>query len=165
MKFCGYRWLHNPREIVFETDKRLRESLAHDGGSVLQQTGRRAMVITGEGELFGEDCIAQFQRLLKLFRRGGCGVLAIEGIKPVYAVFESLRLVGTPRRDVLTYRFVFREVTARSGGRPTELTVGQGDTLWDISYRFGIDIDTLVRLNPQVMRPDVLREGEVVRLC
>ena len=43
--------------------------------------------------------------------------------------------------------------------------VTQGETLWDISYRFDLPIDALVRLNPQVKRPDVVAEGTVIALC
>ena len=165
MRFKGYTWHHNPRELTFENEKSVKESVAPFDKCVLQNTGRRNMKITGEGELFGADCLEQFRRLLELFREGGSGVLAIADIPSFYAVFESIKLVGKPKPDVLTYRFVFRELMEACGDKQRETIAAQGENLWDLSYRFGIDIDTLVRLNPQVRRPDVLTAGEVVRLC
>ena len=165
MKFKGYKWHHNPRELVFEDEKKVSELTAPFDKSVVQNAGRRNMRISGEGELYGEDCLDQFLRLLELFREGGSGVLSIAGIPSVYAVFESLKLVGRPRPDILTYRFVFRELMEERDDKLREVTAAPNENLWDISYRFGIDIDTLVRLNPQVRRPDELTAGEVVRLC
>ena len=165
MKFKGYKWHHNPRELVFEDEKKVSELTAPFDKSVVQNAGRRNMRISGEGELYGEDCLDQFLRLLELFREGGSGVLSIAGIPSVYAVFESLKLVGRPRSDILTYRFVFRELMEERDDKLREVTAAPNENLWDISYRFGIDIDTLVRLNPQVRRPDELTAGEVVRLC
>ena len=165
MKFKGYKWHHNPRELVFEDEKKVSELTAPFDKSVVQNAGRRNMRISGEGELYGEDCLDQFLRLLELFREGGSGVLSIAGIPSVYAVFESLKLVGRPRPDILTYRFVFRELMEERDDKLREVTAAPNENLWDISYRFGIDIDTLVRLNPQVRRPDEMTAGEVVRLC
>lgn len=165
MKFKGYSWHHNPREIVFENTKQLNETLAPFDKSVVQNTGRHNMRISGEGELFGDDCIEQFKELLALFREGGSGVLTIAGMPSVYAEFESLKLVGKPRPDVLSYSFAFRELMEEREDKRREIIAAENETLWDISYRFGIDIDTLVRLNPQVKRPDIITAGEVVRLC
>ena len=165
MKFKGYSWHHNPREIVFENTKQLNETLAPFDKSVVQNTGRHNMRISGEGELFGDDCIEQFKELLALFREGGSGVLSIENVKPFHAVFESLTLIGKPKPDVLTYRFLFREVMSEADNVPHTYTPGENENLWDVSYRFGIGIDALMALNPQVKRPDILTEGEVVRLC
>lgn len=166
MRFMGYEWRHNPREISFECGKTVAERLVPGGVSQIQQTGRKNMVIKGTGELYGEDCIEQFEGLLELFKRGGEGVLAIENFEPLYAVFESVKILGTPRENVLTYGFVFREVMEeKESSKKTVHTARNGENLWDISYKYGIVIDELVRLNPQIKRPDVVPGGEVIRLC
>lgn len=166
MRFKGVEWHHNPREITFSADKQINEHKAPFGKSYIQNTGRKNMLIKGEGELYGEDCTDQFARLLALFKSGGCGVLAIPGLGSFYAVFESLKLEGKPRSDVLTYSFVFREVMEKSADiAPTEYTAAEGETLWDVSYRFGIVIDKLVALNRDVKRPDENLSGRTVALC
>ena len=149
MRFKGVTWRHNPRELTFESEKQINELHAPFAGCTVQDTGRRGMCVKGEGELFGADCLEQFQALLALFREGG----------------RSLTLIGKPKPDVLTYRFLFREVMSEADNVPHTYLIGENENLWDVSFRFGIGIDALMALNPQVKRPDILTEGEVVRLC
>ena len=165
MRFKGVTWRHNPRELTFESEKQINELHAPFAGCTVQDTGRRGMCVKGEGELFGADCVEQFKELLGLFREGGAGVLTIPNFPSFYAEFESIRLIGKPRNDVLTYGFAFRELMEERGDRRRGVIAAANENLWDISYKYGVDIDTLVRLNPQVKRPDILAEGEVVRLC
>ncbi len=166
MRFMGFEWHHNPREITFECKKTVNENLVPMSNSEIQETGRKNMLIKGVGELYGSDCLEQFDALLTLFKKGGTGVLSVENLEPVFAVFESVKLLGTPKEDVLTYSFVFREVMAeKEKAAPRRHKVENGENLWDISYKYGVVIDELVRLNPQIKRPDIVTEGEEIRLC
>ena len=166
MRFKGAEWRHNPREISFECTKQVNELHAPYGKSYIQNTGRRNMLIKGEGELYGSDCGEQFARLFSLFKSGGASVLAIPELGTVYAVFEQLKAKGYPKPDILLYSFVFREVMEyETEDRQTSYTAAQGETLWDVSYRFDIVIDRLVALNPQVKRPDENIGGQEVALC
>ena len=83
MRFKGVQWHHNPKEIVFSCDKSVKELNSPNGTSYIQNMGRKNMIISGTGELYGNDCLEQFDRLLSLFRQGGQGVLAIPKITPV----------------------------------------------------------------------------------
>ena len=166
MRFNGVQWHHNPKEIVFECDKNINELKSPFGNAYIQDTGRKNMKIKGTGELYGENCLEQFERLLDLFKNSGQGVLAIPKLTPIFAVFESIKIVGTPKPDMLTYSFVFREVMEKKKAEKEVSCIAEnGENLWDISYKYGISIDTLVRLNPYVKRPDVVPDGSVVRLC
>ena len=166
MRFKGEQWRHNPREITFESDKFLSEYGSPGGCSYIQSTCRKNMRIKGSGELYGADCLEQFARLYRLFKEGGSGVLSIEGIGSLYAVFESLSVTGKPKPDILEYSFVFREVMEKKRRTlPAEHTAQNGENLWDISYRFGIPVETLLQLNPSVKRPDIIEDGQVIALC
>lgn len=166
MRFKGVQWHHNPKELVFECDKTVKELNSPNGTTYIQNMGRKNMVISGTGELYGTDCLEQLDRLLSLFREGGQGVLAIPKITPVYAVFESLKIKGEPKPDVLEYSFVFREVMEKKKQDKIDVyTVENGECLWDVSYKFGVAIDTLVKLNPSVKRPDIPLDGKAVKLC
>ena len=117
-------------------------------------------------DIYGADCTEQFKRLFELFKSGGSGVLAIPKLGTVHAVFESLKIKGIPKPDVLTYSFVFREVMEREVmDKPESYTPSDGETLWDVSYRFDIVIDRLVALNPDIKRPDENLGGRAVALC
>lgn len=166
MRFKGVQWHHNPAEISFECDKQINEIKAVSGEAYIQNMGRKNMRISGSGQLFGEDCLEQFDRLLALFEQGGSGVLAIDGIKPIFAVFESVKIIGRPKPDVLEYSFAFREVMEQKSGNIKKVHIAvEGENLWDVSYKYGISIDTLVALNPDVKRPDELEKGFEVKLC
>lgn len=166
MRFMGVEWHHNPREISVSCEKRVNELHAPFGTAFVQNTGRRNRVIRGEGELYGADCARQFAQLYALFQSGGCGVLALPELGALYAVFEELKLLGTPKEDVLSYGFVFREVMELSPAeRARRYAAAAGETLWDVSYRFDVVIDRLVALNPWVKRPDEDLAGREVALC
>lgn len=166
MRFKGVEWHHNPREICFECDKSVKELKVPQGTSYIQDMGRKNMIISGTGELYGSDCLEQFDRLLSLFKQDGQGVLAIPKITPIFAVFESLKIKGEPKPDILVYSFVFREVMEKKQSvAQTECIAEAGECLWDISYKYGVSIDTLVRLNGWVKRPDIPLDGRLIKLC
>ncbi len=166
MRFKGFEWHHNPAEISFECGKQVNELKSPNGGAYIQNMERRNMVIKGKGQLFGENCLEQFDRLFRLFRQGGAGVLAIDKIEPVFAVFENLKIMGKPKPDMLEYEFVFREVMEKKQkSKPKVYVIGENESLWDVAYKTGVKIDTLVMLNPEIKRPDEVTAGFEVRLC
>lgn len=166
MRFKGFEWHHNPAEISFECGKQVNELKSPNGGAYIQNMERKNMVIKGKGQLFGEDCLEQFDKLFRLFRQGGAGVLAIDKIEPVFAIFERLKILGKPKPDILDYEFVFREVMEKKQeSKPSVYVVGENESLWDVAYITGTEIDSLVSLNPEIKRPDEVEMGFEVRLC
>lgn len=165
MRFKGFSWHHNPREITFECGRKVNEHKSPFGKAYIQDTGRKNMIVKGVGELYGTDCMEQFDRLLQLFKSGGQGVLAIPKLTPIYAIFESIKILGEPKPDVLTYSFVFREVMERKTDVKSFSYIAKNETLWDISHKFDISIDELVALNIHIKRPDIVLDGSVIKLC
>ena len=165
MRFKGFSWHHNPREITFECGRKVNEHKSPFGKAYIQDTGRNNMIVKGVGELYGTDCMEQFNSLLQLFKSGGQGVLAIPKLTPIYAIFESIKILGEPKPDVLTYSFVFREVMERKTDAKPLSYVAENETLWDISHKFDVSIDELVSLNTAVKRPDIVLDGSVIKLC
>lgn len=166
MRYKGFEWQHNPREIKFECEKAVKEFLSPEQTSYVQNLGRKNRLISGTGELYGADCLEKFHKLWLLFESGGSGILSIPNTEPVYATFESLTLLGKPQPDLLTYSFVFREnMERKKQNTSSRHTASYGETLWDISYKYEASIDELVRLNPSVKRPDELLEGQVILLA
>lgn len=165
MRFKGFSWHHNPREITFECGRKVNEHKSPFGKAYIQDTGRKNMIVKGVGELYGTDCMEQFDRLLQLFKSGGQGVLAIPKLTPIYAIFESIKILGEPKPDVLTYSFVFREVMERKTDVKPLSYIAKNETLWDISHKFDISIDELVALNIHIKRPDIVLDGSVIKLC
>ena len=168
MRFDGLSLHHNPHKLVIENESRLRELPTMKRTLSTDQLYRKPCVISGEGELYGTGCLDQYLVLERLYRTQKRGKLALPHMKPVYAYLKELRLLSEPHENILRYRFVFVETQSPRLRVPEAsyyYTVSQGESLWDISYRFGVGIDDLVRLNPQIPHIDSLDETERVRLC
>lgn len=166
MRFAGYSWKHNPVELKIENKKIKDSSVFPYFGEVNREGLKACSVISGKGELLGEDCIEQYKKLLGLYDKGTQGVLSIPGIMPFYAVFSGVSAVGETTPDLISYTFEFTEVSAERKPRKKEYhTVSAGETLYDIAYAEGVSLEALIALNVQLVRPDTLHEGEKVRLC
>ena len=166
MRYKGVQWRHNPREISFVCDKFVTETGTPNGTAAIQSTGRKNLRVKGKGELYGADCMEQFEQLFALFREGGVGILSVAKLSPLYAVFESLTVTGKPKPDVLTYEFTFREVMEKKrADKAVRYVAGENERLWDVSYRFNVPVETLLSLNTWVKRPDLPLNGRAVVLC
>lgn len=167
MRFKGFEWKYNPEKITFDCEKNIVEKNSPYCTQYVQNLGRKNMIISGEGYLCGSNCMEQFCNLFELFKQGGVGVLAIAKVSPIYAFFESLKIIGEPKPDILKYSFVFREDMDYIKTKNPEIHICKnGQCLWDISFLYGIEIEALVKLNAFVKFPDdVLDEGVVIRLC
>lgn len=176
MSFDGYSWEFNCRCLTFSHAGNVSIPRYPYGGYILQDFGRQNCVITGSGYFVGENCIDMYNRLRDKFNQSGVGVLTLPGFPPINAFFNRLVLKGEPKPDILSYEFEFIEVddryqnvsslngesTAGGGNISVRKIIPNGETLWDISYRYGINIDRLVSVNPQVRRPDIpIEEGTV----
>ncbi len=168
MRFCGYTFHHNPATLTIGNAGNIRELISPTCEPQSAHLGRKPVRITGEGELYGADCIAQFEALQKLFYQGRKGLLSLPGMPAVYAYLKELEMIAQPKENVLGYRFTFIEAipTPQSAEQPEFYeTIVADESLWDIGYRYGVPVDTLIRLNPQIKYIDALDDGERVRLC
>lgn len=168
MRFCGYTLHHNPATLKIENIGNIRELDSPCCEPQTEHLGNRLRHISGEGELYGAECIKQYRELCGLFDKGKAGLLSLPHMPALYAYLSELRLIAEPREDVLTFRFAFIESQPPAKDESSigvYTTQTEGESLWDIGYRFDVPIDVLVTLNPQIMYIDDLDEGERVRLC
>lgn len=166
MRFDGFQWKYNPLTVTV-THKRRTSQQNMQGGSFLRKGGCDLRVIKGKGELAGADCSVQFKTLCDLFEKGRKGLLTLPFMKPFYAYFTDLSLTGEATPELITYTFEFVEAESAgfSGAKREYVCAKEEETLFDIAYREGVSVESLVALNPQIKRPDELQEGEEVRLC
>lgn len=155
-----------PYAIRISEKRNISNRIVPYGGSVVEDLGKTARVISGEGEFYGENCIGDFIRLKSVMAKGGGGMLYIPSQSPVYAVFESLELICSDSEDVVRYSFRFTESFEKSDCIERCIRGDGKSCLWDISYRYGIDIDSLVLMNPHIRRPDTeIKCSERINLC
>lgn len=179
MRFKDYVWPHNPRVYSMDYERKMAVSKLPFGRYVLQDLGQTNRIMAGEGEFVGEGAYEQFGKLANAFYDPGPGRL----IHPVWqmarAHFVSLRLEQEPRSDYVRYSFVFWEDgeeqgkvkrVSSSGGQsavaaaPGYHTVVQGDTLWELARKYGVEFSQLLKLNPGIKNPNLIRVGEKVRV-
>ncbi len=169
MRFGGVSMRHNPEKLSISDKNRLQEYLSPCCEADSRILGRELCRVSGEGVLFGADCLAQYCMLKKLQRDHTPSKLVLPKMQPLYAYLKELSLSAEPQEDILHYRFVFCETKspriATAQGDQYYVTLSQGENLWDIAYRFGRPIEALTALNPQIPLIDEISEGERVRLC
>lgn len=167
MRYKGFEWEHNPQMLKVSSHRSLSEQGVAGGSSVVRDFGERARVITGSGQLSGDDCISKFARLATLQNQSDSGILSLPDVAPFYAFFKSIELSCDPTPELITYKFEFVEDLSKSKAESEKLyhTVVDDETLWDISYRYDVKIEKLVELNPELKRTDELVLGSRVRVC
>lgn len=168
MRFCGMSMRHNPEKLSISGKSRVQEYLSPWCEADSDYLGRELYRISGEGVLFGADCIEQYQRLEACRLNRTPSKLVLPKMQPLYAFLAELSLSAEPKDDILRYRFVFIESKSPYGSMPQErfyVTVSQGESLWNIAYLFDQPIETLTALNPQIPLIDDINEGERVRIC
>lgn len=167
MRYKGYVWNHNPETLKVTTEQKLIEQTIPQGKETIQDFGVKSRVISGSGQLFGEDCLYQYEKLLELQNESGSGILSLPDTKPFYAYFKSIELACDPAPDIITYNFQFIEDLTRKAEKIQGIyhTLTYGQTLWDVSYIYSVSMEDLLELNPDIKRVDELVIGDKVRVC
>ena len=114
MEFKGYKFPYNPRKFTQSYNRHLVRIPIPGAQPRFQQLGAATLEVKGEGEFFGTDAVAQFERLEDIFAQGGSGMLLLPGGKTVEACFLTLEMVGEagPGSGAVRYRFQFTECPA-----------------------------------------------------
>lgn len=168
MRFGGMSLSHNPHKLIIERESNIVELSPPccDADSV--DLGGKISRISGEGELYGADCMKRFASLEALQRERVRAKLSLPRRRPIYAYLKELELIAEPVDNVLKYRFVF--IQAQSPRKSERFavyhTVTQaGESLWDIAYAYKTPIEKLIELNTAIPYIDSIDEGVKVRIC
>ena len=164
MSFCNYVFPVNPSYIRIDTERSVSTHHIPFGNDRVFDTGKKKRVISGKGEVAGEDGISSLSELSELFDEGRSGVLYLPSQETMYVLPVYFRMFASDTEDVMGYEFRFVEedsVTAADD------VISDGkSSLWDYSYRYDIPIEQLVENNPQIRRPDIrITAGRRVKLC
>lgn len=179
MRYKDYVWPHNPRVYTIDYERAMAENKVPYGLYHLQDLGRSHRVMRGEGEFAGPDAYAQFGALANVFYAQGPGELVHPLWQTANAYFVELSLKQEPRPDYVSYSFTFWEdleyydaalkkendkAQTQQENSTLIYTVVKGDTLWGISRRYGVTLEQILRLNPQISNPNLIRVGQEVRV-
>ena len=167
MSFGNFIFPVNPYLIRITQQRTVAEQKVPFGDNIISDMGQNSRRISGEGEFYGEDARQSFLRLKEVFEKSGCNVLYLPSQKPMYAAFASLELIGEDVGDVIRYRFSFVEHFGKKTAKKLTQKIADGKRcLWDYAYESNLPVETLLRLNPNVRRPDVpIAAGRKVFFC
>lgn len=184
MRYKSYTWPHNPRVYSIDYRRTMAVHKAPFGRCQLQDLGEAHRVMEGEGEFVGQGAYSEFQRLACVFYERGPGLLVHPLWQAANTYFVALRLEQAPWPDYVRYSFQFWEENSRYGGlaaqtaepvrsgeagaggrgQPVYRTVARGETLWALSNRYGVKLEELAALNPQIKNPNLIQAGQEVRI-
>lgn len=191
MRFKDYTWPHNPEVYTVEYRRRVVAQPVPFGRCVMQDLGGGYRILRGEGAFAGEGAYEEFKQLAAVFRSSGPGILVHPVWSAERAYFVELNVTEEPLPDYVHYSFAFWEdwngydggLTENDdggtapwngiwddgleSGRPqvsTGYAVQQGDTLWGIAKRCGVELAELLAANPQIKNPNLIHPGDEVNI-
>ena len=167
MRFKSHTWNYNPEKIKILSQKEVVESIVPLDDNITESLGRNARVVTGEGCVFGENCFEEYYSIWCVFRDNTPGVLSIPEFAVMNAYFTSLSVIGEATDNLIRYSFTFTEVmdTTREKSPKTVHIASDGESLWDIAYKYDITVEKLLELNPELKHPFDVTEGLEVSIC
>lgn len=172
MKYRDFTWPNNPTTFEVELRRTLHSYKLPLSGFTVQNLGVQHRVFKGEGEFTGPDAYDSFRRLAKSFSYSGAGWLEHPVWPPVKAHFAKLSLKEKPREEYISYSFEFWESEDQTGytagtldpDKVKYISAEYNDTLVLIAARYSKELADLTALNPQIANPDVIAEGQIVRI-
>lgn len=187
IRYKGFVWPHNPTVYSISYERKMAVHKVPFGRYHLQSLGMTRRVMKGEGEFVGEGAYQQFKNLAAVFYEDTPGTLAHPLWDAASAWFVTLELEQEPREDYVKYRFEFWEdfsgyqtgvektaaptpgtnstAAAASSPQAAYYTVVKGDTMWGISRKYGLTLNALIALNPQIKNPNLIYVGQKVRVA
>ncbi len=165
--YKGEEFPYYPKEIRFSAVKRLGQFPLAFGGTTIQQLGKELLEISGTGELTG-DLPEEFARLYRLFSQSDSGILQLPGFSAIHCYFTTLEGIGQPGPAVMEYRFTFVEDPAYadslSAAGTSSVQLLEGETLYTLALRLGVNAADLIAANPQIEDPMSPEGGSTVWL-
>lgn len=186
MRYKTFVWPHNPKTYTITYERKMAVNKVPFGRYYLQDLGLTRRVMRGEGEFVGEGAYNRFKELASLFYDNSPGLLIHPVWQAAKAYFVGLTLGQEPREDYVRYTFEFweccdrydsagRTVTATETGSGAEAEaaapeerwhqVVQGESLWAIAAKYGVELNALIALNPQIKNPNLIYVGQKVRVA
>ena len=188
MRYKDYIWPHNPATYSITYERQIAVHKVPFGRHCMQDLGMGCRIMRGQGEFAGEGAYDEFKRLATVFYNGGPGLLIHPLWQISNAYFTGLKLEQEPLPDYVRYSFEFRErydgyegglsaaeagtegsgwaaagagTQTASGTKPENVcTVVSGDTMWGIAKQYNVALEDLLRANPGIKNPNLIRVGD-----
>ena len=164
IRFGNFTWEINPSEVKVEYEKKTAEEINVNRNAGLISSCMKLRRVEGRGTFFGENYKEKYESLEKLFLKEKEDILVLPGSKPFKADFTFLRQVYPEGSESIGYEFVFTECVKSEYQIPKYVKSAEDESLWDIAFKFNLDINALVMKNPHIENINFIKENEVVYL-
>ena len=167
MRFGGITFRHNPKELAVVKSKTVNEYTPIGSLPIMQSIRDNTVIIKGTGELYGEECFEMYAELLRVQKKNVAQKLCIPEMGVYTAVLTKLSAKANTREKLIVIEFEFCTGTQRKASEITQdnYTVSlNNETLWDISYRCDVPIETLIKLNTDIRNILNIPDGKRVRV-
>lgn len=164
MRYKGYTLHHSPSTITIAHEREEKVYKLPYTHHTVEDFGTKPITIQGKGTLYGDNCFKQLQELTALQSSGGAGILSVQGLGSVRALFTLLTVADGATENLINYSFVFTSdctgVQSENLSCSKYYTVQRGESLWDIGYKLNIPIARLLEYNKNVKTCFDITAGE-----
>ncbi len=165
MKFGNFEFPVNPEKVNVEYSENVKEVPLFDSDSAVFCVSRNACTVRCEGSFWGADRLELAAELKILFSDGSPGWLFLPDGECFNAFPVFLSVTETAEKCCVSYKIEFKENCSHKKSKAElEFTyANEGENMFDIAYRCGVKIETLMELN-EFATPFGIKEGDRVRL-
>ncbi len=167
-RYKDYEFRYNPREFTITRERNLLKFIVPEQDSVIQDMGYEPAVISGIGELLGDNVMDEYVKIQNIFNNKDSGLLYIPDLSPINCYFNKLKIIGKAGPKVLTYNFEFVEnhktITRFTGVIPKYIITTGGESLHTISLKHGVTLDSLIAKNYHIINIEKIPQGVTVWL-
>lgn len=167
MKFGDYTFMHNPKTLAVKNKLKGNSTVFPYQSTSFNPIALDNSTVIGEGLITGDDCFKKLLLLIDCLNSGKSRMLSISPFPSFRAILTSLEYNLTPKENRIEIHFEFTSSSSKQNSAnviPNEHIAVSDETLWDISYKYNIPVETLLKINPFIKRPDILEEGWVIKL-
>lgn len=149
MKYKDFEFPLNPSVIKVKHSRNISEKSLFDSDSAVYNISKNASVISGEGSFFGEKAFEYAGELEKINKESSSGWLFLPNGSCFDAYFKELTIKSDAKKNDVFYTFTFIEnCNHKKNEREIEFVYAkEGENLFDVAYRCGISLETILELN------------------
>ena len=149
MKYRDFEFEVIPSEVSMKLTKNISKTDFANHGEKCEEINKKGALISGKGYFVGEDAMNKAYALIRVFNKKGSDFLFTPFCNPKKMLFTSLEIHYSASNSRVEYSFEFTQ----DGFEKNEVydfgyTVAlEGENLFDVSSRTGVEVQRLVSLN------------------
>ena len=149
MKYRGFEFNVNPKSLKISMNKKISRYDTVYAEELCAQGTNRLYTVSGNGCFVGEDSAKKAFELVRAYNKKGSDYLFLPNSVPIKACFSSLSISYSAGNDRVDYSFEFvQECKEKNEEHNPDYTVAaDGENLFDIAHRTGMQIENLVEAN------------------